>query len=188
MEALAHRDPARATFAKDVRFTENGVGLRIGEGFWGSARGKALNALRVADPKTGNVAWYGVVSDHDLPAYYDMRLNVIDRRIAEVESFVARARNPGPFGDTARFTIDSSYEQTLANSERQSRQRMVALVQAYTRALNKADGSAARIAPTCKRTENGVDIRQATRNPGQVSEHARDVRGIQDSSWHHRTH
>lgn len=172
MAALVARQPESLPWADRVRFTENGVGLRIGEGLWGSVRGKAPDALRVADPKTGNVTWYGVVSDHDLPAYYGMRLKVIDRRIAEVESFVARARNPGPFGDAARFTIDPSYEQALTRNERQSRKRMVGLVQAYTRALNKGDGSAARIAPTCTRVENGMDVSSGQGAPAVVSKDA----------------
>src|SRR3990172_11277774 len=92
-----------------------------------------------------------------------MRLKVVDRRIAEVESFVARARNPGPFGDAARFTIDSTYEQPLPRSERQSRKKMINLVHAYTRALNEGDGSAARVAPACKRIENGGGV---TNGPG----------------------
>jgi len=172
MAALVGQQPESLPWADHVRFTENGVGLRIGEGFWGSARSKAPNALRVADTKSGNVVWHGVVSDHDLPAYYGMRLKVVDRRIAEVESFVARARNPGPFGDAARFTIDSTYEQTLPRSERQSRKKMINLVHAYTRALNEGDGSAARVAPACKRIENGVDVTNGQGAPAVVSKDA----------------
>jgi hypothetical protein len=172
MDALVTQRPDSLPWADEVRFTENGVGLRIGEGFWGSARSKAPGALRVADPQTGNVAWYGVVSDHDLPAYYGMRMKVKNRRIAEVESFVARARNPGPFSDAAKFKVDAGYERALASSERQSRKRMIAAVEAYARSVEEEGKVSARFAPSCTRVENGVAVTDGQGAPAVVSKDA----------------
>src|SRR6185312_4611252 len=62
MDALVHKDPARAHFAKDVRFTENDVEMPLGrDGLWGSISGAPPTGLEVADTTTGNAAWFGTV-------------------------------------------------------------------------------------------------------------------------------
>ena len=79
MDALVHKDPSRAHFAKDVRFTENDVEMPLGhDGLWGSISGVAPTGLEVADTTTGNAAWFGTVEEHGEPAYYAMRLKVRD--------------------------------------------------------------------------------------------------------------
>lgn len=159
MDALMKRDPSALPWAKRVRYTENGVGLMIGEGIWGSARSKATPALRIADPQTGNVIWYGVVSEHDAPAYYAMRLRISNRRIADVEAWVARARNPGPFGDAAHFKLDASLETRLPAAEQQPRERLQALAESYANTMRLGNGTlAVPFARGCARIENGADV------------------------------
>jgi hypothetical protein len=172
MEAMVTQNVAALPWTDEVRFTENGVNLRIGEGIWGSSRSKAPGALRVADAQAGNVTWYGVISDHDLPAYYGMRMKVKSRRIAEVEALVARERNPGPFSDAGKFTVNPVYDQPLASGERQSRKRMIAAVEAYARALEGDGKASARFAPGCTRTENGVAVTDGQGAPAVVSKDA----------------
>src|SRR4051812_46871351 len=53
MDALTHHDPKRASFTKDVTFTENDVALPIGAGLWGTISGAASEGLEAADPSTG---------------------------------------------------------------------------------------------------------------------------------------
>ena len=45
---LAH-DPARLTMEREVRFTENGQRLALGEGLWHTATGRGGYALKLAD-------------------------------------------------------------------------------------------------------------------------------------------
>src|ERR1700761_714563 len=52
MDALVHKEPARAHFSKTVRFTENDVDVPIGEGLWASVSAVAQTGLEVADPET----------------------------------------------------------------------------------------------------------------------------------------
>ncbi|MEP7247757.1 MAG: hypothetical protein ABI885_29280 [Gammaproteobacteria bacterium] len=161
MEALVRQQPAGLPWAKNVRFTENSVSMRIGDGLWGSVGGKAPAALRVADPVSGNVAWFGVVYDHDAPAYLGLRLRVEDGKIAEVESLVARAKNPGPFGDPAKFQPDALFTQELPVAQRTERERMVALAEGYANTLQLNDGKVfVPFDPACARRENGVSVTQ----------------------------
>ncbi|HEU4627376.1 MAG TPA: hypothetical protein VFS52_21660 [Steroidobacteraceae bacterium] len=159
MEALVHRDPAGLPWAKRVKYTENGVPMMIGEGIWGSARSKGPNALKIADPETGDVVWYGVVYEHDAPAYYAMRLRARDGRIAEVEAWVARARNPGPFGDPSKFKVDPSFTTPIAAAARQPRARLIALADGYANTMQLNDGKLfVPFVPGCSRIENGEDV------------------------------
>jgi len=170
MDALVAREPSSVPWAPRVRYTENGVGLMIGEGIWGSARSKRDEVLRVADPSRGSVIWYGVVLEHDTPAYYGMRLKIENRRVAEVEALVARARNPGPFADAARFKIDSALTASLGAKERQSPARLTDIVQRYG-AMLQSLGAAKGVAfdPGCSRVENGAKVSDGSSSPPVIA-------------------
>ncbi len=104
MTAMAAQKPTDVPWAKEVKFTENGVGIPVGEGIWGSIRSKSDFGLVVPDASTNTVAWYGLIYDHDAPAYAGVRLKVKGARVAEAEVIVARERNPGPWADPKEFT------------------------------------------------------------------------------------
>src|SRR6185312_881959 len=126
MDALAHKDPGRARFAKSVRFTENDVEMPIGDGLWGSVSGVAQTGLEVADTQTGNAAWFGTVEEYGQPAYYAMRLKVEDGQIVEVETVVQRKGTlPAPFGDAKELVHDPAFGAPLAPDERRPRERLV---------------------------------------------------------------
>src|SRR5690606_15533024 len=84
MAALVDKDFSGLPWAERVRFTENDVGLMMGDGVWGTVTKIDDDPFKLADPATGNVLWVGTVEEHGQPAYYAMRLAVEDGRIAEV--------------------------------------------------------------------------------------------------------
>lgn len=158
MDALAHKEPARARFAKSVRFTENDVEMPVGEGLWGSVSGVAPTGLEAADTDTGNAAWLGTVEEHGVPAYYAMRLKVEDGLIVEVETVVDRKTAlPAPFGDTKQLVHDPAFAQVLPVEERRSRERLVAVANGYFSTVEVNDGQLlTSFDPDCQRTENGI--------------------------------
>lgn len=159
MDAMVKARPQDLPWAPHVRFTENSVPQQIGEGIWGSIRGKSETALRVADPELGTVTWHGLISDHDAWAWYGLRLKVQGRNIAEVEVSAARERNPGPFGDPKLFALDPALSVDLPAAERSSRRRMLALVGDYQDSVQRNDGRIlTRLQPDCVRRENGVNV------------------------------
>jgi hypothetical protein len=156
MTALAAQKPADVPWASEVKFTENGVGIPVGEGIWGSIRGKSDAALRIADAATGTYAWYGLIYDHDAPAYAGVRVRMRGNRISEAEVVVARERNPGPWADPKQFRINPRFESVLAAGERTSRAQLIAAAQGYAASVERNDGTLrARFAPDCDRAENG---------------------------------
>jgi hypothetical protein len=88
-----------------------------------------------------------------------MRLRAQGERIAEVEAWVARARNPGPFGDPAKFKVDAALTSSEPASVRQLRARLIALVDGYANTMQLNDGKLfVSFASGCNRIENGADV------------------------------
>jgi limonene-1,2-epoxide hydrolase len=159
MDALTHKDPARAHLAPDVRFTENDVEMPVGnDGLWGSITAAASNALEVADPTTGNAAWFGTVEEHGAPAYYAMRLKVVEGRIVEVETVVDRKTGmPAPFGDPDKVVHDPAFSEILPPEQRRPRERLIAVANGYFSTVELNDGAIlTEFDPECERNENGV--------------------------------
>lgn len=178
MTALAGQRPQDVPWAKAVKFTENGVSIQVGEGIWGSIRGKSPTGLTIADASTGSVAWYGLIYDHDAPAYAGVRLKVKGARVSEAEVIVARERNPGPWLAPAQFVPDARLAAPLAKGEQVSRKQLIAAVEGYARTMERNDGRLhARFAPTCSRTENGLVVSSGAvgsagivKSPGELAQ------------------
>ena len=158
MDALVHKDPGRARFAKNVRFTENDVEMPIGDGLWGSVSGVAQTGLEVADTQTGNAAWFGTVEEHGEFAYYAMRLKVEEGQIVEVETVVQRKGTlPAPFGDPHQLVHDPAFAEPLQPEERRSRERLMAVANGYFSTVERNDGQVlTHFDSDCQRTENGI--------------------------------
>ena len=57
-DALAQHNPSAAPFAADVKYSETGRVMKIGEGLWRTA-GKPTYRMEIFDPETANrAAWY----------------------------------------------------------------------------------------------------------------------------------
>jgi hypothetical protein len=129
VEALVARRHQDIRWADIVRYSENGVSMAIGDGLWASVRSKGAEAVRVADPVTGNYAWYGLLYDHDAPAYAGLRVKLAGRRVAEIEAVVARERNPGPWLPPAQYRVDAATGAALPPGERAARRQLLAAVE-----------------------------------------------------------
>ena len=81
-------DPSAVPLARNVRFTENGQVLPLGEGLWKSMKAAGTYRLAVTDADAGQIALITtVVEDHadpaqGVPALLALRLKVADGRIA----------------------------------------------------------------------------------------------------------
>jgi hypothetical protein len=100
LEAWVARDPKRLPLASNVRFTENGQRLELGDGSWNVATGKGRYRLWVPDTQTGQVAVLttvtedGQTADQKVPSLLALRLKIVNRQISEVESLLVRPAAP----------------------------------------------------------------------------------------------
>ena len=96
MDALVSKKQGDVPWAEMVRYAENGVPMMIGDGLWGSVTAHGDKPLVVADPSTGNIAWFGVVEEHGQPAFQAMRLKADGRQVAEIEVMTRRKEGRPP--------------------------------------------------------------------------------------------
>jgi hypothetical protein len=164
MDALVHRAPAKAPFAKGAMFTENDVAMPIGQGLWRTISGASDKGLEVADTSTGEAAWFGLVYEHGKPAYYAMRLKVEDGRISQVETVVVRqAGLPLPFGPVEKYTHDPAFAEVLPDDQKKPRERLRAVADSYFNTVELNDGTVfAPFDSDCGRTENGISTTAAS--------------------------
>lgn len=158
MDALIAKDPSRLPWAKTVKFTENNVELQIPDGLWNTVSGKGPEDLRAADVPDGQVAYYGVIDEHNVPGYLALRMKIVDHKISEVETIIDRKGNgPGPFGDPDKMTSLPIFRQEVPSDQRTPRARMIALADGYFNTLQLNDGHIfTAFDPACSRRENGV--------------------------------
>ncbi len=94
--AVIENAPERLPLADDVRFTENGQRLPVGEGLWRSMCDVGDYRLVVADVEADVVAMIGTIrGDSDdreggLPTTIALRLSIDGGEIAEIEQLVLR--------------------------------------------------------------------------------------------------
>lgn len=169
MDAMVAKAPADLPWAGRVRFSENSVPMMVGDGLWATISAHSADAIRAADPQTGEVAWIGTVEEHGQPAFFALRLKADGGKIAEAETVVRRKGGPPQFGDPAAFRPDPVFGQAASAADRGPRDRLASLVTGYLDSLQAGDGRVlTRFAPDCARTDNGVGATDGSTAEGGV--------------------
>src|SRR5262249_17447452 len=104
LAALKVKDPSRLPLAKEFRYSENNVTMKIGDGLWGTISGLGNYNLRMADAVNGQVGCYGIVQETNSTSMFALRLKVADGKIAEAETLIRRGEGGGPFPSKPTLT------------------------------------------------------------------------------------
>jgi hypothetical protein len=169
LAALEVRDPSKLPLARNARYTENGVQLKLGDGMWGPVVKMTDYRLYFADPKAGQVGFYGSLEEHGHPAILGLRLKVEDRKISEMEAIVLRSTARGTFSDVKALKVDPIMTQPLALSEKRTRDDLITASDAYFEGMEKGTDKVTPFDPDCKRIENGVVTANDPGNAKQIS-------------------
>jgi hypothetical protein len=167
LSAMIAHDPNQLPLSRNVRFTENGQELRLGDGLWGTASQSGKYKLYVADTDAQQIGFFGTVFEGDNPVLLALRLKIDYGLISEIETLVARGGTgnlPAP-GKTVeeRGTPRAQFLRTVPERKRMSRADLVRIADSYFTGLGGNTGhNTAPFARTCNRWENGI---QTTNNP-----------------------
>jgi hypothetical protein len=154
--AVVAHDARRVPLARDVKFTENGQRLPLGDGLWHTATGKGAYALELADVERGQAVLMGTVREADTPTVLVARLGVVDRKIAEIETLVIRDRELAERLDTIAEPRRTWYE-PVAAAARLPRTELVRIANLYFSGIERNDGKGNYpLADDCTRLENGL--------------------------------
>jgi hypothetical protein len=159
MAALTAHDPSRLSLAPHVRFTEDGVVLKLGDGLWGTFSSIGDYRNYFTDPQTGNVVLFANIDEHGLPSILTLRLKVESGRVSEIESWITRP-------DKSRTSIfgaqhyavaaDPVWAQVVPSAERSNRARLEQIVGSYFHGIEHNTGKGIPFASDARRFENGL--------------------------------
>ena len=184
LDAMLEKKVDPALFARNVRFTENGVQLPLGdEGLWSSMVGKGTYKFYVPDTEINQVAFLGTAREESNtekdgdPVALAIRLKIFDGLISEVEQLVIRADSGmgGGGGRPAAVNIESGikphdiYFEAIPEAERPSREDLIVVANKYFTGMQKNDGLGDYpFTDDCHRLENGTATTNAPLGPGQT--------------------
>ena len=161
LSAVIADDPSAVPLARNVRFTENGQVLPLGEGLWKSMKAVGTYRLPVADPEAGQIALITtVVEDHadpaqGTPALMALRLKVADGRITEIEQILERNAMTAQRVE-ALGTPRAAFAAPIPASARMSRADLIATANKYFTGMQRNDGKGDYpFHQRCDRIENG---------------------------------
>jgi hypothetical protein len=168
IDALSHRDATKLPVAKEVRYTENGRVLDLGEGFWHTAGAPIRYRDYIFDSSTGGVAAFTALKEYDATAQMFVRLKVASGKITEIETFVVRVGDQRWFAPQNLEHLSDLFAQTVPAAERHTREQLVATANSYFDAI-QTEGTPqfkqAPFAPGMKRFENGLQTTNVTEKP-----------------------
>jgi hypothetical protein len=161
LAAVVAHDPSKVKFSADVKFVENTVPMKPGEGLWKTASALPTTfKIYVPDPVSEEVGFMGVMQESDKPVQLGLRLKIVNGQITEAEHLIARNLSAASLANLE--TPRPGLLATVPPSERIPRAQMIKIALSYYDALVTGNGKAAPFADDCVRRENG---RQTTSNP-----------------------
>jgi hypothetical protein len=169
LDALAAKDPKRLMLANaNVKYTENGQRLRLGDGLWNSITARGTYQLHTADQTAGQIVTISTLRENNAPMIVAVRLKVEDRRISEIETIVARSEG-GAKNLEAMGKPREAFSRVTPAADRASRADLVRIANMYFSGMQLNDGKGKYpFADDCDRIENGSRSTNAPGKPGQT--------------------
>jgi hypothetical protein len=163
LDALAANAPSRLPVTQTVKYTEDGQRLALGDGLWNTATGRGTYKFYMEDPAAGEVGFFGTMREAGEPVMLALRLKIVDRKIAEIETIVVRNVQEAKDMEK-RGHPDPLFMETIPPAQRVSRAALVRTANLYFSGMQLDDGKHdySFFADDCNRVENGS---LATNNP-----------------------
>jgi hypothetical protein len=160
VNAMAANDARKASFASNIKYTENAARLPLNEGLWFTAAGLTNYKVVLADPQGSAAAFVGVVTEHMPPGQAPrntllaLRIKVANRQITEAEAVVVRNVNAANMANLQ--TPRPALLETLTAAQRRPRADLIKISNLYFDAIEQSSGTVAPFDDNCNRLENGM--------------------------------
>ena len=159
--AIANNDPALVRLSADVKYSENGRLLEIGDGHWQST-GPESYRMQIFDTLQGGIGTHAVIPMESGLAVMIVRLKVEAMAISEIEAVVVYEDDDSTFHNAANLAgTKPSYFWTweIREAERNYRHELISAAEGYFRAFmteGTPDYVRAPLLPDTLRVENGM--------------------------------
>ncbi|HEY7335573.1 MAG TPA: hypothetical protein VH639_11865 [Bryobacteraceae bacterium] len=159
LNAMVTHNPGALPLASNVRFTENAVDMKLGDGLWKTASKIRPYRQDILDARQGVAASQVIVEEAGSPVMLALRLKIADKKIAEVETQVTRSRQDGAiFNIDAIQTPSQAMNLAPARAQLNSREDAIKIAESYPAGLKIGSFVSvdAPFAPNAYRIENGT--------------------------------
>ncbi len=165
LQALVKHDPASLPMTRNVKYSENGVRITIGDGLWQTAAAMPAYRLDVIDEEEGQVGLLGRIDENGNNNWFGVRLKVEpDRKVSEIETLINRSITGaagGPPGGASRPAVPTEPHPLMAQlipaDKRLSRAELARISDTYFTGLDTEEsGRNVPFSPECQRRENGT--------------------------------
>ena len=141
-------------WAPRVGYSENSVGIRVGESVWRGITAVDPDPLVVADAETGKAVWLGRIEEHGQPAWAAFTVAADGQAVGSVDATIRRSNYGPPYAEGA----SASDYAVLPESRRTPRSVMMAGAGAFMAAI-EANGAPPEVAAAeCRWFVNGQDV------------------------------
>ncbi|HVS22430.1 MAG TPA: hypothetical protein VMU03_01790 [Gammaproteobacteria bacterium] len=171
LAAMIAHDPAKAPLDKDVRYTENGQPLAVGDGLWRTLTVRGEHGLYLAGGQDAGV--FTPTVETDIPGELVLRIRERQGRITEIEALIVRQEIPmlgkligtstlmappqlADFDATRFAAASDALGAEVPAAERTPAARLGEIAQDYAHALYDKPKPIA-FADACSARANGVD-------------------------------
>jgi len=172
--AMVSKDIASLPLSRDVKYTEGGQPLKVGDGFWATASAVGDYVHYFADPDVGQVVAMRTMREGKGPNadnLMGLRVRVELGRITEIETTFYKKGSGPAWNDAGIDSLNKMkgppepWLQTVPAGRRLTRQELIEDANFYFEGLQRNDGHGYYpFTATCNRIENGV----ATTNNTEV--------------------
>ncbi len=173
LDAVVMNQPSMVPLAPNVRYTEDGQQLVIGDGMWNTLKAKGRYRLFVTDVPAGQVTVLTTAyedhreADKRTGVLVALRLRVLNNQITEVEKLVVRDEKAAERVEA--LTVHPVYLQTIPANQRMSRADLIATGDKYFTGMQKNTGLGDYpFTDDCNRLENGNQSTNAPTPAGQT--------------------
>jgi hypothetical protein len=136
LNALAAHNPSALPVAANVKFTEDNVQKKLGEGLWQTASRLRTFRQDILDVKQNTAASLAVLEEGSSPALFTLRLKIADGKISEIETMVVRSQAEGMiFAIDAIQTPSKAMNLELTQAQRNSREEAIDIAAKYPAGL-----------------------------------------------------
>jgi hypothetical protein len=163
LQALISHDPTKMALARNVKYTENGVRLNVGDGLWQTASAMPTYRLDVIDDEAAQVGLLGRISENGNNNWFAVRLKVEqNHKVSQIETLINRSISAGPAagppgGAKANTEPHPLMAEVIAKDKRLGRAELARIGNSYFTGMADEDSSAnVPFSPQCQRRENGT--------------------------------
>ncbi|MET0279829.1 MAG: hypothetical protein ABW278_01720 [Steroidobacteraceae bacterium] len=164
LQALLKHDATQLATTRNVKYTENGVRIAMGDGLWQTASAMPTYRLDVIDEEEGQVGLLGRISENGNNNWYGVRLRVEpDRKVSEIEVLVNRSISsaaPGPAGGAPPRQNSAPHPlmaEVIPAAKRLPRGELARISDTYFTGIDtELTSRGVPFSPQCQRRENGT--------------------------------